>query len=104
MYFDISWDEVAKYAVATPDNTKRVADVINAHPDRFLFGTDVVAPKSVDAMTRVFHLYDPLWKLLTEGASHKVRIGNYEQLFDEARLRVRAWENTNLKRRSIAHQ
>ena len=30
VYFDLSWDEVAKYAVATPENTKRVADVINA--------------------------------------------------------------------------
>jgi predicted TIM-barrel fold metal-dependent hydrolase len=102
VYFDISWDEVAKYAVATPENTKRVADVINQFPDRFLFGTDVVAPKSVEAMTKVFHLYDPLWKLLTEDASHKVRIGNYERLFDEARLRVRAWENANLRLRRSA--
>jgi hypothetical protein len=74
-----------------------VAEVINRSPDRFLFGTDVVAPKSVEAMTKVFHVYDPLWKLLTEEASHKVRIGNYERLFDEARIRVRAWENANLK-------
>jgi hypothetical protein len=102
VYFDLSWDEVAKYAVATPENTKRVADVINRFPDRFLFGTDVVAPKSVEVMTRVFHLYDPLWKLLTEEASQNVRIGNYERLFDEARIQVRAWENANLKRRSIA--
>jgi len=101
VYFDLSWDEVAKYAVATPENTRRVADVINGFPDRFLFGTDVVAPKSVEAMTTVFHLYDPLWKLLTDEASHKVRIGNYESLFDDARVRVRAWENANLKRRSV---
>jgi predicted TIM-barrel fold metal-dependent hydrolase len=102
VYFDLSWDEVAKYAVATPENTKRVADVINRSPDRFLFGTDVVAPKSVDAMTAVFHLYDPLWKLLTEEASHKVRIGNYERLFDEARIRVRAWEGANLIKKGRA--
>jgi predicted TIM-barrel fold metal-dependent hydrolase len=97
VYFDISWDEVAKYAVEAPENTKRIADVINRFPDRFLFGTDVVAPKSVEAMTAVFHLYDPLWKLLTEEASYKVRIGNYERLFDGARARVRAWEKENLK-------
>jgi hypothetical protein len=103
VYFDLSWDEVAKYAVATPENTRRVADVINRSPDRFLFGTDVVAPKSVEAMTRVFHLYDPLWKLLTEESSYMVRIGNYERLFDEARIRVRGWESANVKRGSIAH-
>jgi hypothetical protein len=98
VYFDLSWDEVAKYAVETPENTKRIADVINRFPDRFLFGTDVVAPKSVEAMTAVFHVYDPLWKLLTEEASYNVRIGNYERLFDDARVRVRAWEKANLKR------
>jgi hypothetical protein len=98
VYFDLSWDEVAKYAVETPENTKRIADVINRFPDRFLFGTDVVAPKSVEAMTAVFHVYDPLWKLLTEEASYNVRIGNYERLFDDARVRVRAWEKANLKK------
>jgi hypothetical protein len=44
VYFDISWDEVAKYAVATPESTKTVADLINRDPNRFLFGTDEVAP------------------------------------------------------------
>ena len=98
--FDISWDEVAKYAVATPEATKRIADLINRFPDRFLFGSDVVAPKNVEAMTRVFHMYDPLWKLLKPEASEKVRLGNYERLFDQARKDVRAWEQSNLKRRS----
>jgi Amidohydrolase len=97
VYFDISWDEVAKYVVATPESTKRVADLINRYPDRVLFGTDVVAPKNVEAMTAVFHMYDPLWKMLTPDASYKVRIGNYERLFDQARIKVRAWEKANLK-------
>lgn len=97
--FDISWDEVAKYAVETPEATKRVADLINRYPDRFLFGSDVVAPKSVEAMTAVYHIYDPVWKLLTEDASYKVRIGNYERLFDQARTKVRAWEKSNVKER-----
>ena len=97
LHFDISWDEVAKYAVATPENAARMADVINRYPDRFLFGTGVVAPRNLDAMTAVFHLYDPLWKLLTPEASHKVRLGNYERLFDRARRDVRAWEAAQLK-------
>jgi predicted TIM-barrel fold metal-dependent hydrolase len=99
VYFDISWDEVSKYAVATTEATKRVADLINRYPDRFLFGTDVVAPKNAKALTDVFHTYDPMWKQLTKEASHKVRIGNYERLFDQARVRVRAWEKTNIKER-----
>ena len=92
IYFDISWDEVAKYATATPETIQRTADVINRFPDRFLFGTDVVAPGSVDAMVAVYEDYAPLWAALTPEASLKIRKGNYERLFDEARTRVRAWE------------
>src|SRR5687767_8318457 len=42
--FDISWDEVAKYAVASPQSISRVVTILNRYPDRFLFGTDTVAP------------------------------------------------------------
>jgi len=94
---DISWDEVAKYVVDTPESTKATADLINKHPDRFLFGSDVVAPADAQAQIKVFDMYAPLWKLLTPEASQKVRIGNYERLFDEGRRKVRAWEAANVK-------
>ena len=68
IYFDISWDEVAKYAIESEESAKRVAGVINRHPHRVLFGTDCVAPKSQKAMTKVFHGYEPVWKLLTPEA------------------------------------
>src|ERR671926_110517 len=38
VHFDISWDEVAKYVVATPESIKNAAAVINRNPARFLFG------------------------------------------------------------------
>jgi hypothetical protein len=41
-------------------------------------------------------MYDPLWKLLTPEANHKVRFGNYERLFDQARRDVKAWETAQL--------
>ena len=44
VHFDISWDEVAKYIVATPESARNTADIVNRYPDRFLFGTDEVAP------------------------------------------------------------
>ena len=94
---DISWDEVAKYVVATPETTKATADLINKYPDRFIFGSDVVAPADAQAQIKVFDIYAPLWKLLTPEASQKVRTGNYERLFDEGRRRVRAWEAANVK-------
>lgn len=95
--FDISWDEVAKYLVATPESTKISADLMNRFPDRFLFGTDVVAPSTQEQYLRVYYDYDPLWKLLTPSAREKVTKGNYQRIFDGARERVRAWENLNAK-------
>jgi predicted TIM-barrel fold metal-dependent hydrolase len=92
VYFDISWDEVAKYLLATPEATRRSAAMINRYPDRFLFGSDVVAPRDTTGYFAVFEMYRPLWALLTPEASEKVRKGNYERLFDAGRRRVRAWE------------
>jgi predicted TIM-barrel fold metal-dependent hydrolase len=92
VYFDISWDEVAKYLLATPEITRRSADMINRYPDRFLFGSDVVAPRDTTQYYSVFEMYRPLWKLLSPEASQKVRRGNYERLFNAARQRVRSWE------------
>jgi predicted TIM-barrel fold metal-dependent hydrolase len=94
---DISWDEVAKYIVATPQSTKAVADLINRYPDRFLFGTDEVAPTTQASYLKVYTQYAPLFAQLTPDASEKVRKKNYERLFDEARVRVRAWEKAHVK-------
>ena len=95
--FDISWDEVAKYAVATPESIARVAAMLNKYPDRFLFGTDTVAPSGPAPYFAVFDIWAPVWQELTPETSHKVRLGNYERIFDEGRRRVRAWEATNVK-------
>jgi hypothetical protein len=95
LYFDLSWDEVAKYIVSQPEATQIAANLINRFPDRFLFGTDEVAPPNQQQYLRVFYQYGPLWKLLNAETSEKVRKGNYERLFGEARSRVRAWERAN---------
>ncbi|HEU4690604.1 MAG TPA: amidohydrolase family protein [Vicinamibacterales bacterium] len=95
--FDISWDEVAKYAVASPEVIARVSAILNRHPDRFLFGTDTVAPQSPAAYYAVFDMWKPVWSRLTADASQKIRIGNYERIFNQGRQRVRAWEKANTK-------
>jgi hypothetical protein len=96
VYIDISWDETAKYITSSPEAVAATAALINKHPDRFLFGTDVVAPASLDAPMAVFNDYQPLWNALTPEASYKVRLGNYQRLFDKARVDVRAWEKANV--------
>jgi hypothetical protein len=96
VYFDISWDEVAKYAVTSSESITRSAELLNKYPDRFLFGTDNVAPPDQATQLRVFDLWQPIWALLTPAASLEIRKGNYERLFDAARLKVRAWEKANI--------
>jgi Amidohydrolase len=95
--FDISWDEVAKYAIASPESIARVVAMLNKYPDRFLFGTDTVAPAGPAPYFAVFDLWAPVWRQLTADASLKVRKGNYERIFDEGRRRVRAWEKTHVQ-------
>jgi hypothetical protein len=94
--FDISWDEVAKYAVATPESIARVTTMLNRYPDRFLFGTDTVAPDGPEPYYAVFDMWAPVWRGLTPEASLKVRKQNYERIFDRARLSVRAWERAHI--------
>ncbi len=95
--FDISWDEVAKYAVSSPEAIARVAEMLNKFPDRFLFGTDTVAPAGPEPYYAVFDRWAPVWQKLSPDASRKVRMGNYARVFDEGRRRVRAWEAANIK-------
>ncbi len=95
--FDISWDEVAKYAISSPQTIARTAEMLNKYPDRFLFGTDTVAPASAAPYFAVFEMWNPVWRQLTPEASLKVRKGNYMRIFDEGRRRVRQWEQSNVQ-------
>ena len=95
VYFDLSWDEVAKYAAASPESAQRVADALNRYPERFLFGTDVVAPRDTTKYFRTYRLYEPVWQALRPEVKALVCLGNYERLFNAARRRVRDWERNN---------
>jgi hypothetical protein len=104
VHFDISWDEVVKYATSTPEIQRTVAALFNRFPDRFLFGTDVVAAPDSSSALRVFKLWEPIFSQLTPKASLAIRKGNYERLFDAARVRVRAWEAQNVKGTDVARR
>ena len=95
VHFDISWDETAKYLVSSPETVKATADLMNRFPDRFLFGTDTVAPESQQKYLEPYKIYEPLLAELKPEAKSKLLTGNYERIFDQARIRVRAWEQAN---------
>ncbi len=94
LHYDISWSVVAKYIIATPESIANTARMINKHPTRFLFGTDMVAPEA-DTYFSVYEMYKPLWDALTPEASKMVRLTNYERIFDKARKDVGAWEKAH---------
>ena len=88
---------MAKYAVSSPEAIANTAAMLNKYPDRFLFGTDNVAPADQATQLRVYDMWAPIWAKLTPEASRKVRLENYERIFDAARVRVRSWEKANVK-------
>jgi len=92
VYFDISWDETAKYLVAGPQALQIAAGLLTRYPDRFLFGTDEVAPPSRESYMKVYEQYAPLLQSLPREVREKVLKGNYESIFNQARTRVRRWE------------
>ena len=93
--FDVSWDEVAKYITADEPTTKAWADLFMAYPDRFLFGTDTVAPANQEKYLGPYNDYKPVWKLLDKKTLDLVTVGNYVRIFDAANAKVRAWEKKN---------
>ena len=97
--FDISWDEVAEVRRRDRRSRSRASRRSSTRiPDRFLFGTDEVAPAGAGSRTS----RSSTCGRRSGGCSRrtpacKVRMGNYERIFDEGRRRVRAWEAANVK-------
>jgi predicted TIM-barrel fold metal-dependent hydrolase len=97
VFFDISWDETAKYVISSAETIRRTAELINKYPDKFLFGTDDVAPPDQQKYMKVYNMYAPMFESLTPEAKNMLLKGNYERLFNKARASVRAWEKLNVK-------
>jgi len=93
--FDLSWDEIAKYIVQDEQTTRAWSELIMAYPDRFLFGTDAVAPENGEKYLGSYNDYQPLWDSLDEKTSFMVRMENYERIFGVSSKNVRAWEKKN---------
>jgi hypothetical protein len=96
VYLDISWDQTAKYIVDSDESLKIARNMLERYPDRFLFGTDAVATIDEKNYRKCYEDYAPLWKALSPETSRKIRLDNYERLFDESRGNIRAWEKAEL--------
>ena len=99
---DISWSRVARQIVLKTDadgkevpdheSVRAWAQLINDHPDRFLFGSDALNPQEKATWEETGVLYKPLLEKLTPEARIAVKTGNYERLLVDARPKVRAFE------------
>ena len=98
VYFDISWDEVAKYAVAVAGVDRRAWRRCSTRysgplPLRHRHGR----ARRPGAVLRGVRPVGAGLARLTPEASLKVRKGNYERIFDEGRRKVRAWEKAHVQ-------
>jgi Amidohydrolase len=96
--FDISWDEVAKYIVADDASLDAWVKLLEQYPDRFLFGSDALAPKTQVDYLKAYGAYQKLWERLDVATAGKVKSKNYERIFDAARTKVRAWETNQVQK------
>jgi hypothetical protein len=96
--FDISWDEVAKWIVADDASLNAWVKLLKQYPDRFLFGSDAVAPKTQADYLKVFDAYQRLWECLDAQTASKVKAKNFERIFDAARTKVRTWEAGQIRK------
>jgi predicted TIM-barrel fold metal-dependent hydrolase len=81
--------------ISSPEVIERCAALLNNHPDRFLMGTDEVAPQDQPSYLKIIDKYKPLLEKLTPEAREKIMKGNYERLFDTARIKMRGWEKAH---------
>lgn len=102
LYIDLSWSETAKYIVQSEETIAAMAELVNRHPDRFLFGTDEVAPTKEEAYLSVYRTYAPFLARLNPTARANLLTKNYERIFDAARRNARAWEAKHAGKLAIA--
>lgn len=111
---DISWDLVQQYIIrpqaGQPSNAEWKKFLLS-YQDRILYGSDNVFYKrarfgpdgavipgsrqTLDDYSAVQRDYEKLWRDVDPAVADKIKHGNYYRLFDEAKRRVRAWEDAH---------
>jgi hypothetical protein len=87
---DIAWDEVAKYIVKNSQTIHDWSTIVCKYPDRFLYGSDLIAPRDA-RYVKTFNHYKPLLDELPQEVAHAVLYGNAQRIFEEAKKRVNQW-------------
>jgi hypothetical protein len=97
LHIDISWTVVADKLMANDNTSKEWRALIDDFSDRFIFGSDTLAPQTSDIWNQTYKKYSDLRNALAENTVKKVFLENYERVFVEAREKVRAYERNELQ-------
>lgn len=96
VHIDLSWKVVAERLTESPETVQEWARLINAFPDRFLFGSDALVPGDTGTWNATYQQYEGLRQNLTYECIKKVCRSNYKRVFVAARKKVREFEKTRL--------
>lgn len=103
VHVDIAWDEVAKYIVKNSQTIKDWNAIICKYPDRFLYGSDLIAPRD-SRYVKTFNHYKPLLDTLPKAVAQAVVYGNAERIFERARKAVNQWTEFNVPKPGIVYE
>lgn len=99
VYFDLSWDTVAKQLTmddqeSALDDSKiaQLVALLEKYPDRFLFGSDSLSPNTMEAWQGTELAYKVVFDKLKPATATAIKVGNYEKLIVGARNKVRLYE------------
>ncbi|WP_156406474.1 MULTISPECIES: hypothetical protein [unclassified Hydrogenophaga] len=100
VYFDISWDTVAKQllrrsqgdVVDDDAKVKAFCNLLSDYPTRFLFGSDSLSPNTHAHWGATADLYAKVFITIDKSVSKALRYDNYQRLLVNARPVVRAYE------------
>jgi predicted TIM-barrel fold metal-dependent hydrolase len=100
---DIAWDEVAKYIVRNSETISQWSQIICKYQDRFLYGSDLIAPRDARYI-KTFNHYKPLLDILPADVAQAVVYDNALALFDYARKRVNEWTERTIPPPGITYE
>lgn len=95
VFIDMSWDVVSKYVIRTPATRREWAELVNAYPSRFMYGSDSVAGQTPGVINSTLKDYVDSGFLRMLDAPELFLAGNFDLVVETAADRVTQWRLNN---------
>jgi hypothetical protein len=93
LHLDISWAAVAKQVNKNPERQKAWAKFLEKNSEKICFGSDALAPASLDLWEETKTLYKDVLDKLPPSARNNLLNSTYERVFVNARENIRNFES-----------